>query len=517
MRCRTCDYSLWNLKPGPCPECGTPFDPSKYRFRPNAVEFKCPCCSQAYYGTTTVGHLEPSSFDCASCGNGVTLAETIVVPAPGVAEDATGVPDLAWENRARIGLVRAWWRTVIRTLSAPTEAMESIPPTAPLSGPILFAGLTSVLGTTFGAVLALSGLGIGAIFMNATAGNILRLMLIQIAILASNIVFAIIATLLGGFVAHLTLMALRAARGDLARTLQATLYGSGAAYALYIIPCPCVSLAGIPWWCVCLALMYRVAHSTTMAKSVIAMLVALVVSLSATFALALIPQGLGYGSQGMVSFSTGTSSAVTGDDIAEGFTDARAATGAWPRTPLDLVLHDHLSGEHLANMVAMDGGDEVAFGSLAPRALADDDLEAVRAESDRLAALLPADNGVFRLGRSIFVYRGRDAAVEDAWLVIIEPRRHNDGTARNQLWTVVRPDGALRFTTDEIYPALATENARRAAAGLPEIPDPAKVPDLFNGVVPKPIRESDAATPSGPEGESPAAPPVPAPPATEGK
>ncbi|MFM1833419.1 MAG: hypothetical protein RLZZ461_1735, partial [Planctomycetota bacterium] len=25
MRCLKCEYPLWDLKPGPCPECGEPF------------------------------------------------------------------------------------------------------------------------------------------------------------------------------------------------------------------------------------------------------------------------------------------------------------------------------------------------------------------------------------------------------------------------------------------------------------------------------------------------------------
>ena len=30
MRCKTCDYPLWNLTTRVCPECGTPFLPSQF-------------------------------------------------------------------------------------------------------------------------------------------------------------------------------------------------------------------------------------------------------------------------------------------------------------------------------------------------------------------------------------------------------------------------------------------------------------------------------------------------------
>ena len=68
MRCKQCDYRLWNLTARRCPECGTPFLPSEFEFVPNSVQFCCPHCGQAYYGTDAKGHLVPPAFTCGRCG-----------------------------------------------------------------------------------------------------------------------------------------------------------------------------------------------------------------------------------------------------------------------------------------------------------------------------------------------------------------------------------------------------------------------------------------------------------------
>ena len=67
MRCKTCDYQLWNLRSRQCPECGTAFRVSDYDFVPNSVQFCCPHCNQIYYGTSARGQLVPPAFTCVSC------------------------------------------------------------------------------------------------------------------------------------------------------------------------------------------------------------------------------------------------------------------------------------------------------------------------------------------------------------------------------------------------------------------------------------------------------------------
>ena len=80
MRCKSCDYPLWNLLARACPECGAAFKPSEFDFNLNAVRFCCPHCSQSYYGTDARGHLVPPAFACVSCGNAITMDDCLLLP-----------------------------------------------------------------------------------------------------------------------------------------------------------------------------------------------------------------------------------------------------------------------------------------------------------------------------------------------------------------------------------------------------------------------------------------------------
>ncbi len=89
MRCKGCGYSLFNQSGRTCPECGRPFRPSEFKFRPNAVEFCCTGCGQQYFGTDGSGLPEPRTFDCVRCGAHCELDAMLLRAAPGVDPDRT--------------------------------------------------------------------------------------------------------------------------------------------------------------------------------------------------------------------------------------------------------------------------------------------------------------------------------------------------------------------------------------------------------------------------------------------
>ena len=102
MRCKGCDYPLWDIAARACPECGLPFRPSDYEFAINSVRFCCPHCHQSYYGTGQKGLLVPSRFHCVSCARLVDLDEMVVLPREGVPESVS-IPDrMPWLERHRI-------------------------------------------------------------------------------------------------------------------------------------------------------------------------------------------------------------------------------------------------------------------------------------------------------------------------------------------------------------------------------------------------------------------------------
>jgi hypothetical protein len=119
MRCRGCGYSLWNVPGRTCPECGRPFRPSEFRFRPNAVEFCCAGCGQQYYGTDPDGLPQPRAFDCVKCGGACELDAMVLRAAPGVDEANVAADEIPWTDRARLGWFKAYRGTVGMALTRP--------------------------------------------------------------------------------------------------------------------------------------------------------------------------------------------------------------------------------------------------------------------------------------------------------------------------------------------------------------------------------------------------------------
>ncbi len=120
MRCKHCDYSLWNVRGRTCPECGHQFNPAEHSFLPNMVEFCCVHCEQPYYGTDAHGLLVPQEFVCVKCGQPCSMAGDMFCRlAPGAAEAEVEVGELPWIRRASIGRVRAAWRTLKMCIGSP--------------------------------------------------------------------------------------------------------------------------------------------------------------------------------------------------------------------------------------------------------------------------------------------------------------------------------------------------------------------------------------------------------------
>lgn len=122
MRCRNCEYSLWNVVGRTCPECGTVFLPSAYSFAPNQVRFCCPGCDQEYYGTSAAGHLVPPEFSCVRCGAHCSMDNNMVLRAlPGMESAEAITDDLPWCRRKNLGRWTAWWRTFKLCLGSPSK------------------------------------------------------------------------------------------------------------------------------------------------------------------------------------------------------------------------------------------------------------------------------------------------------------------------------------------------------------------------------------------------------------
>ena len=144
MRCRNCDYPLWNLPARACPECGDPFAPSEFEFKPGAVKYCCPDCQQEYYGTSRKGHLRPSSFECVQCKRQLEMDEMVLLPAEGWDERVVVSHSAPW-TRQDIGHVRRWFATVGWSYVRPGDLIAGIPVDKGLGQSWAFMTITQLL------------------------------------------------------------------------------------------------------------------------------------------------------------------------------------------------------------------------------------------------------------------------------------------------------------------------------------------------------------------------------------
>jgi len=168
MRCRTCDYPLWNLKTRACPECGATFSPAQFEFVPGAVKFCCPHCDQPYYGTTETGHLFPSQFACVNCDRPVDMDEMVLRPEGDLDDVDTRPGRMPWLERKERGRFAGWIGTVGMSLVRPLALMRGLPPNASTWQAWWFATITATVTT---AIMMLPLFVLMALPMLAMAGG----------------------------------------------------------------------------------------------------------------------------------------------------------------------------------------------------------------------------------------------------------------------------------------------------------------------------------------------------------
>jgi len=101
MKCRKCDYPLWNLTEPRCPECGEGFDVMSYWFTPGSVVFKCPFCDHRHVGRDGRG-MPFDAGRCEGCGQMLVVEQMPVEPVDGAVElEVTTDDDYSLTRRKR--------------------------------------------------------------------------------------------------------------------------------------------------------------------------------------------------------------------------------------------------------------------------------------------------------------------------------------------------------------------------------------------------------------------------------
>ncbi len=489
MRCKSCNYPLWNLHARQCPECGAPFAPSAFEFVPSSVAFCCPQCDHAYYGTDDKGRLQPVEFDCVACGRHVHIDEMVLRPAEGLQEWHTRTGDMPWLDRKERGRVTAWFATVWAAMIHPARLMRGVPEQSPVAAAWWYAILTTLVLTVARMVPAICFLPI--IFLNSgsvggvgggggpgagsligiAAGSTVVITLIMLVVLFASLV-------LWGLVCHAVLRAGGRPAGGLGRTFQALCYSSGA-NAITVVPC--IGDLSFVWWITSAVIMVREGQRVSGRRATIAVLAypVLGIVLAVGFYAAIVGMIIGGARAGVAtqSVTIQTAELATLGPRVTAFAAARG--GAPPAHALELVPENRSgTGIFISASTATDPDDvPVNDGTLSDfRQLGPNrQLEAAQ----RAAAALPPGVVAHRVGDFVFTWHGMDLSTPDPglWLAVASPDPDaNPDTDPDAPTVAVLADGTTRtIGAGEMPRMLRRQNELRATRGLPPLPAPEQV------------------------------------------
>ena len=461
MHCKHCDYPLWNLRSRQCPECGTGFVPSEFRFALNTVRFCCPHCEQDYYGTGVNGHLEPRAFACVGCGRPMEMDEMVLLPTAGVDERLTKADANPWLDLDRKFLGR-WFATLFHGACRPTWLLRVTP---------VDSG-----GEQAWAFAAFSHLAIGLVMLmpllllTAVAGGFFGFL---IALLVGTAIGTAVWLGLWVLTAHGVLWLGGKTEGGMGRTAQALGFTCGPQLVLLT---PCLGImygwVGTIWWIIVAGFALATAQKVS--------------GLRAAMAVGVLPLVCGVlAVGGAVTAMVGAVSSAPSFQVSTGesvtrFRDplrAAAVSGAWPAHAGQFLIDGPLwITDYISPMSAttrahcrIDTITLADWEGLAP--------EARQGMVDRAVAAMPAGVVAHRLGDFVLTYHGIDPAAPDAglWLVV-EAWDPTTGAGRQSDIFVLTVGGEVRsFPRDMVGPNLNTQNALRRSLGLAPLPDPFSV------------------------------------------
>ena len=474
MRCKQCEYRLWNLPSRTCPECGSSFAPSDFEFIPGSVRFCCPHCNQDYYGTDLKGHLVPVSFECGSCNRPVHMDEMILLPTEGVDEEETATGKLPWPDRKRIGTIKSWFRMVGMSLVTPGKLGRSIAPNASTGSAMWFAFLTTFLLAGVGVAPIMlfafvpmmaagpsggGGGGPGAVGLLAALGFTLFFMC----------GFLFVGVLLTGLVAHGVLRLTGDTAGGLGRTYRAVFYSSGA-NVLTAIPCMGFYIGWI-WWVVSGVIVLKEAQKVHGGRSAMAIL-AVPVGALAVFLIFVV----GMNVMVLSSITSAPTMGTVGGSmpVSLAIADYREDHGDWPGHAIELFTKDYLEPLELV-MVDPDcltsawSIDGTPFDDLPEQS------ETRREEIvQRARDALPDDVIAHRVGDCVFTYHGIDpnSFDEELWIAVASPDPEcNPDAGPWPMLIVITADGEVGGMSGNPQQVLSAQNQVRRIHGLPPLPD----------------------------------------------
>ncbi len=481
MRCKRCDYRLWNLTSRACPECGLSFAPSHYEFKPNSVQFCCPDCRQAYYGTTAKGHLQPIAFACGGCGRRLHMDDMILLPTAGVDEERTAQAVMPWLQRRALGRWRAWLATIGQSLVSPGRLIQCVPVDSALPTALVYATFTTGAFLFAGwGVLLLPGVVAQWVSSSAMAATLSMILGIAIGLGGIGLGFALYGVLVHG----LLRLTGRTAQ-PLRRTCQAVCYSAG---ANVLSATPCVGpYFGWIWWLVSMTLMVRHAQQVHPARAGLAVLALPVLSLGGLMTVGTYSLLTTWSIAGRPGGIRAIGAAAAGDE--DSAVQVRAVLdfaahhgGSGPDHALQLITEEYLSAYDFVAAASATDEDAIILGPAAAGRGSAATLGSFGfLEADRQEALVqtlvdapPEGMIAHRLGDFVFCHHGIDLSQPDPqlWLVIQVPDPDQNPSPTMPLAVGMASGRVIRCSPALLQRLLGEQNRRRAAAGLPALPDP---------------------------------------------
>ena len=463
MNCRHCSYPLWNLRSGQCPECGTGFAPSDFRFSKNSVCFCCPHCDQRYFGTGPDGHLEPRRFVCVGCGQQIEMDTMVLRPADGLDERRTRADVNPWlDDRARF--LKRLLGTMVRGPCSPGWLMRSTPVDSPPEQAWAFAG---ALHLAFAAILVGPALLLSAFVSFGLLGAFAGMFV-------GGVIALVVLTGLWVLTAHGMLRLGGATEGGLGRTAHALCYTCGPNVVVLV---PCLNFyfgwIGTLWWIVAAGIALASAQRVSGVRAAIAVAVLPVVvivaavgfttlSITRSINAANVTTMYGISTTGVYAFRLPLSAA--------------AERGAWPAHAAELLDDSRLSPRNFTNVMSMTTAESDVFIDTIPLAA----WESLTPEGRQTAlaaaaATIGPDVVALRFGDIVFTYHGIDASdpPPGLWLVIEAWDPRVAGQPYQSTVAVLLSDGTTTVVPrPALAAALGAQNQLRASFGLAPLPDP---------------------------------------------
>lgn len=480
MRCKTCDYQLWNLRSRQCPECGTAFRVSDYDFVPNSVQFCCQHCGQPYYGTSERGHLVPPAFTCVSCNNPVQMDDMVLLPAEGIESDQTEPFHMPWLERANNGFWRSWWSTVKMAVRSPTKLMRGLPPDSPTGAAWWFAlatwliiagvGVAIVLGIALVASLFPGGAGMGREPIRA------------ILSMSIGAVLALVPMAIWAAVTHFLLLITGGTRYSFSRTCEAICYSAGTG-VLVLIPV-CGTYFYWIWWLVAAAIMLKERQRVHGLRATLAALTLPVLLISCPIGLIWMAAtrttrfvatrpAISIPGQTPGAATSTTSQTLTLTDALRQYARRNGRHG--PQHAMELVAGGYVPPEALQLPGTATSPNTMVVGETTLEWIGSLPEVEKTAAADRAIALLPKDIVAHRLGDFVFTCQGIDfdRMSPQLWTVIAWPDPDaNPGSPPGEVTVGLLNGSVATFRADSWEHELKAQNGLRMQNGLAPLPDP---------------------------------------------